>query len=183
MGRSSREKDERQLERSWTTINPWTGRAETFQVRISGKGLRAWERDRVSLRSRGYPDRPPMVDTARIRSWESAITCESASQGQLVLVADPTARAIGSWGVSDSRLTASLNLGRRPDGTLMADVRVGSVRRPGRWLLTGLESVQFAEQIAYKAAESAGLPPPRYTSAEQMLTDLNAGLSPDGVSG
>jgi hypothetical protein len=42
---------------------------ETFSVRVSDDALLAWLRERVPLRHRGYPDRPPDVDTPTLRAW------------------------------------------------------------------------------------------------------------------
>jgi hypothetical protein len=173
MGQASREKRERRNPRAWTTTNPWTGRPETFMVEISAKGLREWERDRASLHGRGYRDRPPHIDRARIRSWaESGPNPDPMMPtGQIVLGGDPTAHMIGSWGVSDGRLVASLNLGRRMDGTLRAMVGVGMAERPARCSMS-ISSVEAAEQLAHDIARSTGLPPLFYTSADQMLADL-----------
>lgn len=45
------------------------GLPETFQVRVPDAAVAAWLRERANLRQRGYPDRPPDVDTETLRAW------------------------------------------------------------------------------------------------------------------
>ncbi len=69
MGKASRSKQQARSGRRYTTRSPFTGEVQTFRVFISDQGLREWERDRVSLAQRGYPDYPPAVDTVHTRAW------------------------------------------------------------------------------------------------------------------
>lgn len=42
---------------------------ETFVTRISDEAVQEWLDKREHLRNRGYPDRPPDIDTPLTRSW------------------------------------------------------------------------------------------------------------------
>jgi len=44
-------------------------RTETLWSRVSDEAVIAWLAERPYLRSRGYPDRPPDVDTPTVRLW------------------------------------------------------------------------------------------------------------------
>jgi len=46
-----------------------SGLPETFLVRVSDGAVAEWSRERAGLKRRGYPDRPPDVDTATLRAW------------------------------------------------------------------------------------------------------------------
>ncbi len=50
-------------------IRPDGGAAETHRVRVPDDSVAEWLRERASLRARGYPDRPPDIDTATMRAW------------------------------------------------------------------------------------------------------------------
>jgi len=45
------------------------GLRETFWVRVSDAAVAEWLPERAALRHRGYPDRPPDVDTLTLRAW------------------------------------------------------------------------------------------------------------------
>jgi hypothetical protein len=45
------------------------GPTETFAVRIADAAVATWRRERPHLRTQGYPDRPPDVDTPTLRAW------------------------------------------------------------------------------------------------------------------
>jgi hypothetical protein len=45
------------------------GHAETFWVRVSDAAVAEWLQERAGLSQRGYPDRPPDVDTPTLRAW------------------------------------------------------------------------------------------------------------------
>jgi hypothetical protein len=45
------------------------GAAETHRVRVSDAAVEEWLRERANLRDRGYPDRPPDLDTPTLRAW------------------------------------------------------------------------------------------------------------------
>lgn len=45
------------------------GQCETFRVRVSDRAVAEWLLERAVLRHRGYPDRPPDVDTLTLRAW------------------------------------------------------------------------------------------------------------------
>lgn len=50
-------------------MNPSTGTAETFRVRISRQAVIEWVAEREALTAAGFPDRPPDVDLPTIRTW------------------------------------------------------------------------------------------------------------------
>lgn len=45
------------------------GLPETHWVRVTDAAVAEWLRERARLKHRGYPDRPPDVDTATLRAW------------------------------------------------------------------------------------------------------------------
>lgn len=45
------------------------GPTECFRVRVTDAAVAEWLPERAMLRHRGYPDRPPDVDTATLRAW------------------------------------------------------------------------------------------------------------------
>jgi hypothetical protein len=45
------------------------GLAETFHVRVPDTAVAEWLPHRAELRRRGYPDRPPDIDTPTLRAW------------------------------------------------------------------------------------------------------------------
>jgi hypothetical protein len=45
------------------------GLTEEFGARISPRGVAEWLNDREGLRIAGFPDRPPDVDTPKLRLW------------------------------------------------------------------------------------------------------------------
>jgi hypothetical protein len=45
------------------------GAAETHWVRVDDRAVAEWLPERARLRHRGYPDRPPDVDTPTLRAW------------------------------------------------------------------------------------------------------------------
>ena len=182
MGRSSREKRDRQKERIWSTTNPWTGKREQFMVRVSAAALLEWEVDRVRLNGEGYPDRPPEIDTATSRSWASS---PSAAGGPKIvsfaLAADPTARGLGAWAARDGVSELKANLGQRPDGKLILDLRAGPINKSGRYLLRGVRSVDDAGKIVRDTARLFGLPEPAFVGVAQLVSDMKAG--PGGPGG
>lgn len=52
-----------------TRIRTPAGAVEVFDVRIPDPAVVAWLLERDDLRARGYPDRPPDVDTRTLRAW------------------------------------------------------------------------------------------------------------------
>jgi hypothetical protein len=45
------------------------GQPETFRVRVDDRAIAEWLTERAVLKHRGYPDRPPDVDTVTLRAW------------------------------------------------------------------------------------------------------------------
>jgi len=45
------------------------GTAEAHRVRVSDAAVVEWLRERTHLRARGFPDRPPDIDTDTLRAW------------------------------------------------------------------------------------------------------------------
>lgn len=45
------------------------GQPETFRVRVNDRAVAEWLPERAGLKHRGYPDRPPDVDTVTLRAW------------------------------------------------------------------------------------------------------------------
>ena len=45
------------------------GQPETFVVRVDDRAVIEWLAERAELRRRGYPDRPPDVDSPTLRAW------------------------------------------------------------------------------------------------------------------
>ena len=113
MGRAARHKAERRNGRTWSTVNPWTGRRDTFVTRLSDQALADWEAERTELAAKGYPDRPPEIDTPTTRGWHMPSSGPSPrAPGVATLGCDPTARAVGTWVTRDDVLTLTANLGR-----------------------------------------------------------------------
>jgi hypothetical protein len=170
MGRAARTKRQRRT-RPWQTINPWTGEGETFMVSISNAGLREWEDDRVSLAARGYPDRPPLIDTPLLRSWGPIPSQESLSGG-LVLGADRTARAVGYWSCIGESELFKANVGRRPDGTYVVHFIVGPHTDPVSFGLV-FDCDLVTVRAAVKAvADHFGVPQLGFVSGDALLADL-----------
>jgi hypothetical protein len=172
MGRASRQKNERHNDRTWSTINPWTGRDEQFTVHLTDTALAEWERDRVYLKGRGYPDRPPEIDTPTSRSW--GVGGPPRRPAELMLGSDRSAQALGTWSIVDESQMLMVHLGLRPDGELILDIRAGRADAPTRYFARGVKSVMIAGQIARGLAERLGLPEPGFVSAEEVVADLVA---------
>jgi len=45
------------------------GQPDTFLVRVDDRAIAEWLLERAHLKRRGYPDRPPDVDTVTLRAW------------------------------------------------------------------------------------------------------------------
>jgi hypothetical protein len=45
------------------------GQPETFVVRVDDRAIAEWPPERAHLKHRGYPDRPPDIDTPTLRAW------------------------------------------------------------------------------------------------------------------
>jgi hypothetical protein len=69
------------------------GLPETVMVRISDAAVAEWLADRADLKHRGYPDRPPDVDTATLRAWLPRL-----GEGTLPYFRDLPARSTGTGG-------------------------------------------------------------------------------------
>jgi hypothetical protein len=69
------------------------GLPETFWVRIPVDAVAEWLAERAGLRHRGYPDRPPDVDTATLRAWLPRL-----GEGALPYFRDLPARSTGTGG-------------------------------------------------------------------------------------
>jgi hypothetical protein len=51
------------------TLPSKNGHRETVVVRVSDAAVAEWLPERAHLRHRGYPDRPPDIDTPTLRAW------------------------------------------------------------------------------------------------------------------
>jgi hypothetical protein len=51
------------------TLPAENGAAETHWVRVDDRAVAEWLPERARLRHRGYPDRPPDIDTPTLRAW------------------------------------------------------------------------------------------------------------------
>jgi len=67
------------------------GQHETFWVRVSDAAIAQWLPERTGLKHRGYPDRPPDVDTATLRAWLPRL-----GEGTLPYFRDLPARSAGT---------------------------------------------------------------------------------------
>jgi hypothetical protein len=67
------------------------GLPETFRVRVSEAAIAEWLRERAGLKHRGYPDRPPDIDTATLRAWLPRL-----GEGTLPYFRDLPARSAGT---------------------------------------------------------------------------------------
>ena len=67
------------------------GLPETFRVRVSEAAIAEWLRERAGLKHRGYPDRPPDIDTAALRAWLPRL-----GEGTLPYFRDLPARSAGT---------------------------------------------------------------------------------------
>jgi hypothetical protein len=68
-----------------------TGFPETFWVRVSDAAVVEWLPERAGLKHRGYPDRPPDVDTPTLRAWLPRL-----GEGTLPYFRDLPARSAGT---------------------------------------------------------------------------------------
>ena len=170
MGRASRNKRERQNHRRWSTTNPWSGRRETFTVQISDAALREWERDRVMLRSQGYPDRPPVMDTANFRAWQ--LHDGPAEAADITLGSDRSASVVGIWRAANDQTSLKGILGRRPDGELILDVQVADGSGPRRCTLRQIPSILVAAEYLRRVAAALGLPEPTFIDNDAIRAEL-----------
>ena len=67
------------------------GLPETFSVRVPDAAVEAWLPERAALRHRGYPDRPPDIDTETLRAWLPRL-----GEGTLPYFRDLPARSAGT---------------------------------------------------------------------------------------
>lgn len=99
-------------------------RTETLWSRISDEATMAWLAERPYLRSRGYPDRPPDVDTPTVRLWIAR-----PSEERLPYFRDRVREAAGgtfpvysvSWQAPDGS-GAKVVVTGLPDGSLLSRV-------------------------------------------------------------
>ena len=68
-----------------------SGTTETFRVRVSEAAIAEWLPERAHLKRRGYPDRPPDVDTPTLRAWLPRL-----GEGTLPYFRDLPARSAGT---------------------------------------------------------------------------------------
>lgn len=181
MGKAARHKAQRRDGRAWSTIDPRTGQSQTFVTRLSNKALAEWEAERAELVASGYPDRPPDIDTARIRGWtdlpadrSDELPADRSDEPPVItLGCDRTARALGGWATRGRDLILKANLGHRPDGHLVVEFVVGSSLDPLRMVATKFQSSAEVATVVREFAQVLGLPEPTFTSAEQVLADLS----------
>lgn len=174
MGRASRSKAQRQGKRSWSTIDPTTGKVERFMVSISEQALEDWERERDDLRRRGYPDRPPEVDTPSARSWTLAGSGTGSGVVRLTLGADASAHAVGFWAVEEGGVFVRAQLGQRPDRTYVLSLSFGELLDPIRGVISGLREIVEAVEIVRVLTAEWQLSEPTFVSAEQILKEIRA---------
>jgi len=67
------------------------GLPETVMVRVDDRAIDEWLLERAGLRHRGYPDRPPDVDTTTLRAWLPRL-----GEGTLPYFRDLPARSAGT---------------------------------------------------------------------------------------
>ena len=178
MGRAARTKRQRGQTRTWHTRNPWTRKPETFPVCINDEALREWEENRVRLAKAGYPDRPPEFDSPRHRAWNAIapgrpLRPEDLDCAHATLGADPTATALGTWhsGTADGGL--KINVGRRPDGTIVHHL-VARVDQTEKAVVVTLPDEAARAQIESANARliAAGLPPLFWVSSDEFVAEI-----------
>lgn len=175
MGRAARFKTQRGKGRKWSTVNPWTGRRDTFLTHLSNEALNEWEADRTELMALGYADRPPEIDTPTSRGWRMPPrTPNPLELGGPALGCDPTARMLGMWFCRAGDLILKASLGRRLDGQVVVGLIVGRVFAPDFLVVTDIESLEDAAKKVRDLAEAMGLPEPEFVSMEQVMADLAA---------
>ena len=181
MGRASRQKRQRHARRTWQTVNPWTGAAETFPVCVDDKALREWERHRVRLAAAGYPDRPPDFDSPSLRAWSTVpgtpVRVDPEEAGELVarLGADPEARGIGTWRSCAGDFAAKINVGRRDDGTFTLEFILETLTAHSSRTLRVADAAEAnaaIESFGATVLPVFGLPPLYFTSDEAVLAEL-----------
>ena len=161
----------------YATRDPETGRRQVFDSRLSSTAFRDWELNRRRLRREGYPDRPPEIDTPRLRAWTGPDGLASAPD-RIGLGFAPEVDALGSWvtGFTDAdgfRLT----IGRRDDGTFL--VRSRHVGDPNGY------GFEFPDEVSLAAAVETwksrlmmvGWPEPVWVSAEGLLAEIETARS------
>jgi hypothetical protein len=85
------------------------GLPEAFWVRVTDAAVAEWLPERAGLRHRGYPDRPPDVDTAILRAWLPRL-----GEGALPYFRDLPVRSAGT---GDALIFPVLTaMWHRPDG-------------------------------------------------------------------
>jgi hypothetical protein len=67
------------------------GLPETVMVRVDDRAVAEWLPERAALRHRGYPDRPPDVDTLTLRAWLPRL-----GEGTLTYFRDVHAQSAGT---------------------------------------------------------------------------------------
>ena len=67
------------------------GQPETFVVRVDDRAIAEWLPERAHLKHRGYPDRPPDIDTPTLRAWLPRL-----GEGTLPYFRDLPARSAGT---------------------------------------------------------------------------------------
>src|ERR1035437_1996837 len=112
------------------------GQPETFVLGVDNRAVTEWLAERAELRRRGYPDRPPDIDTPTLRAWLP----RRGEQGLLYfanrLLAKPAAESIwpvytAIWHAPD-RATTKVLVSGTGDGGIVSRVVIEhrSGRRP-----------------------------------------------------
>ena len=183
MGRASRQKRQRGQRRWVTTKNPWTGQRERFEIAISGRGFREWERDRVLLASRGYPDRPPETDTANLRGWsvkpdDSSAADECHEGSELGAYMGPGANFHGIWQTTSGLPCAKLIVGRRDrDWLLHLIVEDGtSVLLEDFGLVPGEADAAVIDDLCRRELARFNQSAPRWSGGDELVREAMSAM-------
>jgi len=161
----------------YATRDPETGRRQLFDSRLSSTAFREWELNRRRLRRAGYPDRPPEIDTPRLRLWPGPDGLASTPD-RIGLGFAPEEDMLGTWvtGFADGD-GCKLTIGRKNDGTFLVRSIYGGDLND--YILEFPDEVSLAGAVeTWKSMlMMVGWPEPVWVSVEQLLAEIEAARS------
>jgi hypothetical protein len=146
-------------------INPWTHRIELFKVNLSESDVADWERDRVDLYRRGFPDFP-----CRELDWGVGGSIFPLPTDQAIGYAT-AATPEGGWFVRDNGKVLEVELSRSAYGERVLDCRIGDVGHPIEFTLREAKPRKKLAGWIRDMAGRQGLSKPTFSAGHHPAMD------------